>query len=72
MPAHSPSPRKPLTSLAARVVALFVTAAQCAPVHAACSAYALPGLNVSGGEFNPSSTRYGYDYIPDHGYYGPY
>ena len=46
-----------------KLAALCVSVAQTAPAHAACSSYTLPGVNVSGGEFNPGSTHYAYDYI---------
>ena len=62
MPEHQRLPTSLARPAVARLVALLV-AAQLSPAHAACSSYALPGVNVSGGEYNASSTRYGYDYI---------
>ncbi len=54
-----------LRPLVARFTAIALAAAQLNVAEAACANYALPGANVSGGEFNAGSLpgRYGYDYI---------
>ena len=59
------SKRHPLRPIAVKLAALAVCLGQLGTAHAACSAYALPGVNASGGEFNAGALpgRFAYDYI---------